>query len=215
MKETPFTPPILSFEDINTHAENFLKDHKAGNKIPVPIEEIIEFDLHLDIVPFPGLQRDFDIDGFIAGDLSCIYVDDFIFKHRPARYRYTLAHEIGHYVLHRKIMKSLRPSSVSTWKDFILNIDTEEYDWLEWQAYTFAGILLVPQKFIEDDFSQQIKAIHSKIRLAKLKKLPKDSYQEYIINAVANKLIRKYDVSIDVLIKRIAKLIEKGILTIP
>lgn len=215
MKEPPFSPPILSYEDINAYAEDFLKEHRSDSILPVPIEEIIEFDLNLDIVPFPSLQRDFDIDGFISADLTCIYVDDFIFQNRPSRYRFTLAHEIGHLALHKDLIESFRPLSIGDWKDFVLQVDDEVYDWLEWQAYTFAGLLLVPRKFLSKDFSLQIEALKSKIELVKSKNLPKDSYQEYIVNAVANKLIKTYDVSIDVLIKRISKEIEKGIFTVP
>lgn len=213
--EIPFSPPILSYEDINNHAEKFLKKYKADDKLPVPIEEIVEFDLGLDIVPFPGLQRDFDIDGFISGDLTCIYVDDFIYLNRPSRYNFTLAHEVGHLVLHKDLIKTLHPTSIGEWKDFVIQVDEEVFDWLEWQAYTFAGLILVPRKFLFEYFSCQIKALEDKLKLVKLKNLPKDSYQEYVIDAIASKLIKTFDVSIDVLRKRIAKEIEKGMLVIP
>ena len=36
------------------------------------------------------------MEGFISGDLNVIYVDELIYDQRPARYRLTLAHEIGH-----------------------------------------------------------------------------------------------------------------------
>jgi Zn-dependent peptidase ImmA (M78 family) len=170
---TPLTPPIISYEDINNSAEIFLKNHGAGDKLPVPIEEIVEFDLGLDIVPFPGLQRDFDIDGFISGDLTCIYVDDFIFLNRPTRYRFTLAHEIGHFVLHKDLIENIHPKSVADWKDFILQVNEEEYDWLEWQAYTFAGLVLVPRKSLFEHFSHQIKALEDKIEFVKSKNFPK------------------------------------------
>lgn len=211
----PVQPPILSYEDINKYAEEFLRKHSADDKLPAPIEEIIEFDLRIDIIPFPELQRSFDIEGFISGDLSCIYVDDFIFLNRPARYRFTLAHEIGHFILHKDLIETIRPKSIADWKDFILNVDEEVYDWLEWQAYTFAGLLLVPRKFLSKDFQQQINVLKDKIELVKFRNLPKDSYQEYVIDAIASKLIKTYDVSRDVLIKRIEKEIEKGMFSIP
>lgn len=86
MRKEPLAPPILSYEQINEQAEKFLEEHKADKKLPVPIEEIVEFDLGLDIIPFPNLQKDFDIDGFISGDLTSIYVDQFILTYpdRPA-----------------------------------------------------------------------------------------------------------------------------------
>jgi Zn-dependent peptidase ImmA (M78 family) len=213
--DTSFTPPILSYEDINNHAMRFLKEHWVNEQLPVPIEEIIEFNLGLDIIPFPGLQRDFDIDGFIAGDLTCIYVDDFIFQHRPARYRFTLAHEIGHLVFHKDLIESIRPAGVSEWKDFISGVDIETYDWLEWQAYAFAGLLLVPREHLLQHVKEHVKRLQSKIEVIKAKGLPRDSYQEYVINAIASKLIEIYDVSVDVLYKRISKEIEKGNILIP
>jgi len=206
---------MLSFEKISDHAEEFLRKHKIDNKLPVPMDEVIEFNFRIDIVPFPGLQAEFDVEGFISGDLSCIYVDDFIFQKRPFRYRFTLAHEIGHVVLHEDLIERIRPKNVTDWKDFILQVDSAGYGWLEWQAYTFAGLILVPRKFLRQDLAEQINALKRKIALAKLRNLPPDSYQEYVIDAIAVKLTEKYEVSRDVLIRRIAKEIEKGIFKIP
>ncbi|MBS3918141.1 MAG: hypothetical protein KG012_04570 [Deltaproteobacteria bacterium] len=98
MNPNDIIAPILSYDDINKHAEDFLWKHKRNEIFPVDIEAIAEFDLGLNIFPFPNLQVIFDIEGFISGDLNVIYVDEFIYYQRPARYRFTLAHEIGHYV---------------------------------------------------------------------------------------------------------------------
>jgi len=73
MKEFEFQPPILSYEDINTYAEKFLHKHEINNELPVPIEKIVEFALKIDIIPFPNLQRTFDIVGFMSGDMKSIY----------------------------------------------------------------------------------------------------------------------------------------------
>ncbi len=99
-----FRAPILSYEDINESATGFLEQKGLDDNFPNPIDEVVEFDYSIDIVPFPNLQGDFDIDGFMSGDLSRIYIDDFIFKKRPFRYRFTLAHEIGHLILHKDLM---------------------------------------------------------------------------------------------------------------
>ena len=66
MKGT-FSPYFLSYEDINSHAESFLATHHPKLRLPVPIEEIAEFNLRIDIFPFPNLRRTFDIEGFISG----------------------------------------------------------------------------------------------------------------------------------------------------
>ncbi|MBU1207878.1 MAG: ImmA/IrrE family metallo-endopeptidase [Proteobacteria bacterium] len=211
----PFRIPIFSYEQINELAEEFLHEHALGDKFPIPIDEVIEFKYEIDIVPFPNLQRDFDIDGFISGDLSQIYVDDFVFNKRPFRYRFTLAHEIGHLILHKDLIQSIRPNSVAEWEDFIIQVDPEAYEWVEWQAYTFGGLVLVPRKPLKEDFIQQILSLKQKIMQAKLAELPRDSYKEYIIEAIAKNLIEKYEVSRDVLIKRITKEVDKEVLGIP
>ena len=96
MSQSDITAPILSYDDINKRAEDFLREHKRNEILPVDIEAIAEFDLGLNIFPFPNLQKTFDVEGFISGDLDVIYVDEFIYYQRPARYRFTLTHEIGH-----------------------------------------------------------------------------------------------------------------------
>lgn len=83
MRQNNMTAPILSYEDINDLAEDFLREHKRADILPVDIETIIEFDLGLNIFPFPNLQETYDIEGFISGDLTVIYVDEFIYHQRP------------------------------------------------------------------------------------------------------------------------------------
>ncbi len=211
----PFRAPFLSYEKINQLAEDFLEKYGIGSILPVPIDEVVEFEYEIDIVPFPNLQSDFDIDGFISGDLSSIFVDDSIFRTRPFRYRFTLAHEIGHLVLHKDLIGNIHPHNVAEWKEFILQVDQEAYDWVEWQAYTFAGMVLVPRKSLKADFVRRIEGLREKIALVKSADLPRDSYLEYIINAIATDLIEKYGVSKEVLIKRITKEVEKGTFKIP
>lgn len=215
MTETPFLPPILSYEDINGHVEQFLKEQHPKGTLPIPIEDIVDLSLRLNIFPFPRLQQDFDIDGFISKDLTTLYVDEVIYSKRPARYRFTLAHEVGHLILHKDLIEAIRPKSVTEWQNFILNVDKEAYDWLEWQAYSFAGLVLVPRSSLKKHFRRQLWILKDKIDLVKSKGLPSDSYREYLVDAIAHRLIRTYDVSIDVLTRRISKEIEKGLLILP
>ena len=108
MQQNNVIAPVLSYEDINNRAEDFLREHKRNDTLPVDIETIVEFDLGLNIFPFPNLQETFDIEGFISGDLTVIYVDEFIYNHRLSRYRFTLAHEMGHVVFHSDLISSIQ-----------------------------------------------------------------------------------------------------------
>jgi len=214
MSQSDIIAPILSYDDINKRAEDFLREHKRNEILPVNIESIAEFDLGLNIFPFPNLQETFDVEGFISGDLNVIYVDEFIYYQRPARYRFTLAHEIGHYVFHSDLIVSFHPRSVADWSKFILAIDEETYGWLEWQAYSFAAAVLVPRVSLKEYFDNELKLLQSKIDFIRSKGLSVESSRDYIVNAIATKLIGKYDVSADVLNKRILKELEKGYLSL-
>jgi Zn-dependent peptidase ImmA (M78 family) len=211
----PLEPPILSYEQINEAAEHFLKKYHSGNSLPIPIEEIIEFRFGMDIVSFPNLQAMFDVDGFMAGDMSCIYVDEFVYMNREGRYRFTLAHEIGHVALHKDMLEQIRPRSHEEWEDFISHVDNEAYEWLEWQAYAFGGLVLAPREHLLKHCDELMSSLIKKIELAKSSSLPKESYAEYVIDAMASRLIKTYDVSIGVLRKRITKEVEKGNIRIP
>lgn len=215
MTEPAFQPPILSYENINEYAETFLREYGIDNELPVPIEEIVEFKLKVDIIPFPDLQRNYDIEGLMSRDFKNIYVDEYTYNNRLTRYYFTLAHEVGHYVIHRKLIESIVPSSKADWKDFIARVDDETYSWLEYQAYAFAGLVLVPRKYLYKHFPEQIKDLEQKIELVKSKDLPKDSYQEYVIETIASNLTKTYDVSLSALKKRISKEVQIGKLDIP
>ncbi len=214
MSQSEIVAPILSYEDINKRAEDFLKEYRRNEVLPVDIEAIAEFDLGLNIFPFPNLQETFDVEGFISGDLNVIYVDEFIYYQRPARYRFTLAHEIGHYVFHSDLIASFHPRSITDWSRFILAVDEETYDWLEWQAYTFAAAILVPRVSLKQNFRRELRSLQPKIDLIRSKGLSAESSKDYIVNAIVTKLIGVYDVSTDVLNKRISKELEKGYLSL-
>src|SRR5579871_4472789 len=136
--------PFLPYEKLRSVADAFLKQHHPSGDLPIPIERIVEFKLGLDIVPVPGLQDGFDIDAFITNDLTEIRVDDFIQQKRPARYRFSLAHEVGHLLIHKDVLSELKFSTIKEWKEAFLAIPEEEYGWIEWQAYCLAGLILVP-----------------------------------------------------------------------
>lgn len=138
--------PYHSYKDLRGKANAFLAKFNPTGAIPVPIEEIAEFSFELNIVPIPGLQDALEIDGFIASDFKSITVDQFVLERRERRYRFTLAHELAHLLLHRDIFSKFNFHNIDDWKKFQKEIDTEDYGWLEWQAYSFGGLVLVPSE---------------------------------------------------------------------
>jgi len=135
----------LSYDILRQEANRFLQQYHPSGETPVPIEQIVEFQFEIDIVPEPGLHQHFDIDSYITADLQEIRTDEFVYQSRPGRYRFSLAHELGHRVLHQYVFSALTFNRIADWKQVIANAFTEkEYGYLEWQASSFAGLILVP-----------------------------------------------------------------------
>ena len=148
----PIKAPYLPYDKLRGIADDFLNEHHASGELPVPIEEIVEFRLSIDIVPVPGLQKLIDVDAFISSDLSEIRVDRFVYENRPARYRFSLAHEVAHWLIHRDVFALLKFSTVQGWMDALASIPEDQYGWIENQAYNLAGLILVPSQPLRDLF---------------------------------------------------------------
>ena len=91
-----FKTIFRSPKQINSVAESFLDIYSPSKTIPIQIEEIVELQLQLDLIPVPGLKDSFekvglDIDAFISSDFKSITVDEYIQEHAGNRYRFTLA----------------------------------------------------------------------------------------------------------------------------
>ncbi|MGB6044083.1 MAG: ImmA/IrrE family metallo-endopeptidase [Pirellulales bacterium] len=161
-------------------------------------EEIIEFELGMDIVPTPGLHQFLEVDGFITSDLCEIWVDQFVYASRPGRYRFTLAHEVGHSILHTDIFQSQVFHSVADWKAFVNSIPDKEHGWLEYQAYAFAGLVLVPREQLETATRKCVDMIRSEgIDL-------KENW-DFAWSRIAAFLSKQFEVSSAVIEKRLEK----------
>jgi hypothetical protein len=126
------------------------------SKLPVNTEEIVEFRLRLNIEPVKYLLSTVDIDAYLKRDLSGIVVDyDCYMNDKFAnRMRFSFAHELGHFFLHKELYLRFGISSPEDWKDFILNVPENEYRSFEWQANEFAGRLFVPYSELETEMER-------------------------------------------------------------
>jgi len=172
--------------------------------IPVPIDAIIERALGIDIIPIPGLQKAFEIEGFITSDFTSFYMDDYLFdKKYYYRYRYTLAHEIGHFALHKKYFDQYVFHSLEEWKIFLAELDPRDHSKMEYQSYVFAGLVLAPPNHLADLYNSKLAGALSLIDQAKRRGIARSDYLEYAIEHLANSLSSSFEVSIDVLKRRI------------
>jgi len=192
---TPPPPvPHLSYDQLRRHAEAFLAKYHPAQQLPVPIEQIIEFQLHLDIVPLPGLEEAFEIVGFTASTLDEISIDQHVYEHQPGRYRFTLAHEVGHVILHADLFKEHRFRGVDEWKRFVRAFPDLELSRLEWQAHSFAGLVLVPSETLHRELKSAAGQVKAKSVTKEL-----DFAKALIVDMVAT----RFQVSGDVIERRL------------
>lgn len=199
----PLDVDFLPNQVIADRAQVFLAQYGLSKEIPVPVEEVIEQKLNYDIVPTPNLQRDFDIEGFTSFHKKWIYVDDFVYNNRHSRYRYTLAHEVGHISLHKHILEPIRFESVVDWAKFIHQIDPGAYSKLEYQGYNFGGLVLVPQNHLKTQVESHLYEVTPLIEKAKSAGLNRNSYLSYAKDHLSSILAPLFDVSTDVVIRRL------------
>ena len=51
-----YKAPFLPYDKIRPYAQLFLEKYHPTKTVPIPIEEIIEFELKMDIIPMPNLK---------------------------------------------------------------------------------------------------------------------------------------------------------------
>ena len=111
---------------------------------PIPIEDMAEYFLGYSIeITDEGLFSDPDFLGGIDFKDNKIYVNASVEDH-DGRYAFTVAHEIGHHVLHREAYLAGQSGS----EPDILCRDTFEKPQIEIEADRFAAALLMPSTLV-------------------------------------------------------------------
>lgn len=68
--------PYLNYSDIGQKAQTFLAQYHPSLVLPVPIEEVVDLKMGINIFPFPRLYKDHGLNGFLSRDRTTIYVDE-------------------------------------------------------------------------------------------------------------------------------------------
>ena len=154
--------------DVVSAAEEFLQKYHPSLNLPIPIEDIVELKIGVGLNVVSGIKQLLDIDAFINRGLTEIVIDSFSFEKYVPRTRFSVAHEIGHSILHREWYKKNGPVDAEEYLDFLDRVDEETYKKIERQANTFAGLVLVPTKQL------------TKLFIKRLGKLPKEEEPELL-----------------------------------
>jgi len=191
-------PPHLTWDFIRKEVEKFRLTYvEASNELPIPIEKIVEISMKIEPFPIQGLM-DIDIDGFLCSDLKTICIDADIYQNprKENRLRFTFAHEIGHWVLHKEEISRCSFRNPVDWIHFREDFLEEDLNWFEQQAYEFAGRLLVPKNALLNEIDS-MKSKINRFRSFAGKDLDR------LIDAIARVICQKFAVSPDVLARRI------------
>lgn len=148
--------PYLPYPALRPIAEAFLAEHHPDRTLPIPIDRIVEYDLGIDIVPTPGLHENFDIDSYPSSDLTEIHIDELVYRRQPNRYRFSLAHEVSHLLIHREVFAQLTFHTIGEWKTVVCSIPPDQYSWLETQAYSLGALILVPPSELKAEFDAMV-----------------------------------------------------------
>jgi len=140
-----FKAPFLPAQHCYARADEFRAEFWPSGDYPVDVLAIAEFGLGLDIRIVDNLKSQQDVDALLGLDFKTIAVDrdQYMDSRFHSRMRYSVAHELGHYVLHRKVAEMF-PKEEKALREFYSQIPEQEYSFLEYHAYEFAGALLVP-----------------------------------------------------------------------
>lgn len=190
-------------QDIRNIADGVRSTYWPDKGLPVDSENIVEFGLRLDIEPIRGLFTAFEIDAWLKFDFTGIIVDTerYLNDRFNNRLRFSFAHELGHFFLHRYLLKDLNFSSPQQWKEFILNMPEKEYKWFEWQANEFAGCLVVPLSDLKIHLFQACEKL--KQDDAFLQILPKDP--DLVLSSISPSLCRPFGISEEVIETRVQR----------
>ncbi len=153
--------PVLTWQQIASKAKEFADEHNlSGRDVPLDIEEIAEFDLGLEIRVADGILEECGTPAQIGpgNGQPIITVDADQWKQQTSFYRYSVAHEIGHYVLHRGWLEKVWQliDSIDSWKQVIASLSDSDYGWIEGQAEEFASYLLAPEDIFEPFLEEQL-----------------------------------------------------------
>jgi Zn-dependent peptidase ImmA (M78 family) len=185
MKYKNLTVPFVGNAFIKSKADNFRLKF-WGVEIPIGIEEIIEIKLKIKIIPLPNLMQQLGVDAQITSDFSIIYVDQKGYENNTVRFRFSLAHELGHFILHKNFFENLKIMDLADIYAFFREIDAREYSNLEVQANKFANYFLIPRENlnkIKEDIMKEVRKKHD------IENIDEKTLNSYLAGYIAPKFL--------------------------
>jgi hypothetical protein len=131
-----------------------------GNTLPIPVDEIASSYYGLlvrdveDLTIAPGcprLEEDESLSGLLLAGRGEIWVNAAEGRDWPTRRRFTIGHELGHWVLHRDHGRPLFCRSTIVQPDEETDEDAPD---IEEEASAFAAALLMPAELLRREYAR-------------------------------------------------------------
>lgn len=150
---------FLSDEKIMSAADNFLSAYHPDLTLPIPIEEIAELSLKISILAIPALRRVFGHESFINAQFNQITIDAQIYQDLEERTRFTIAHELGHLVLHKELYQAQNIKTIDEFLGFQNSFTPQQWQSIHIQADRFAGFVLLPKSKLDEVLEEEISSV--------------------------------------------------------
>ncbi|KPK41272.1 MAG: hypothetical protein AMK72_15395 [Planctomycetes bacterium SM23_25] len=157
--------PVREYKvwELQQHADRILAStFPSGFIIPIEIENVA-YSLGLDINPVPGLSSALQVLGALWRDHEGRYwivVDEHLMDYGENRYRFTVAEEIAHFVLHREPLEKAVDIHGAVGLQRLL---AGRYTYFEANARRLAAGLLMPREPLHPDvataYAQVVKVV--------------------------------------------------------
>lgn len=148
-----FNVPFITDEQLRKRAESYLANQHPSGELPIPIEEIVDLKERIDIIPVQDLGEQGHV-AFLSRDCKTIYVDKAVHASTNTnRYRFTLAHELAHMILHGGVFKAADYTDIAGYRAFLKQLRDDVLTRIEAQAYKLGGLLLVPTADLSREYS--------------------------------------------------------------
>jgi len=142
-------------EGILARVDDYVWD---GRRLPVPVEDIVEDEFSLlvrDVADLteapdcPPIEPGHSLSGLLLASRRQIWVNADEARQWPPRRRFTIAHELGHWVLHRSGQTSLFCRRGSVDPEESKQAERPPLPLIEEEANYFAAALLMPRRTLE------------------------------------------------------------------
>ncbi|MDD5676806.1 MAG: ImmA/IrrE family metallo-endopeptidase [Kiritimatiellae bacterium] len=157
---------FLENEAIWEAADKFRESAQLSghNRPPIDVVYIVDVVLKFDVIDIPEMFTDLRMDAAIVPSEQAIYMDREALERWDRkdhwierRLRFTVAHELGHLILHENYMAEAVFSDIAIFKRWMLKHQQDRR--VEDQADEFAGRFLVPLEILRASYDQYVQEV--------------------------------------------------------